>query len=191
MNECYIWSEYIIGLRELYIEVSKTFKYKGNKTFLNFRVPEEKLLSRKKRALESWANLNGLYCVCQKGKQGVSAEALCSSTQYLDCEMQKSITKTKCYIYSFRKKRSPAAHEKEMDRLFALMQPVGIHDVKKVSNQGWKKIKVHLIIYYKLILFLHMSIKHSQVSTLKEPCLYISGYRVFTCITILLIRLKI
>jgi hypothetical protein len=101
---------------------------------LNYRVPEEKLYSRKKLALESWANLNGLFCVCQKGKQGISAEALCSSTQYLDCEMQKSITKTKCNIYSARKKRSPVAHEKEMDRLFALMQPVENHDVRKVSN---------------------------------------------------------
>ncbi|XP_060602737.1 uncharacterized protein LOC132755831 [Ruditapes philippinarum] len=119
------------------LKTETVFYRRHHEEFANsWRVPGENLYSRKKRALESWANLNGLFCVCQKGKQEISSEALCSSTQYLDCEMQKSITKTKCNIYSVRKKRSPAAHEKEMDRLFALMQPVENHDVRKRQTNG-------------------------------------------------------
>ena len=99
-----------------------------------YRVPENRIYSRKKRNLKSWQNLNGLYCVCKQDKAGISGEALCSSTQYLDCPMKKSITQTKCHIHKYRKKRSLAAHEKEMDRLFALMEADNEHNVKKVGE---------------------------------------------------------
>ncbi|XP_053387633.1 von Willebrand factor D and EGF domain-containing protein-like isoform X3 [Mercenaria mercenaria] len=99
----------------------------------SWRVPDERTPnSRKKRNLESWANLNGMYCVCEEGKSGrATAEAFCSSTQYLDCTMKNSITKSKCHILNTRKRRSPGSHAKEMERLFTMMEPVKSHHVQK------------------------------------------------------------
>ncbi|XP_060602736.1 uncharacterized protein LOC132755829 [Ruditapes philippinarum] len=105
--------------------------------FVNsWRVQKEEVYSRKKRDLKSWASQNGIFCVCEEEKAERSAEALCSSMQYLECPMQDSITQTKCYIHSHRKRRSPASHEKEMDRLFALMQPVENHNIRKRNTNA-------------------------------------------------------
>ncbi|XP_060570056.1 uncharacterized protein LOC132728427 [Ruditapes philippinarum] len=77
------------------------------------------------RILQSWGDLNGMFCVCSNETKEKVAEATCYPTQYLNCTMSRSITGTKCNVQS-RRKRSADGYfkdEKELDRLLKLMAP--------------------------------------------------------------------
>jgi hypothetical protein len=73
------------------------------------------------RALSSWGDINGMFCICESHDE--VAEATCYPTQYLNCTMSRSITSAKCNVPSRRKRSADGSYkdEKELDRLLQLM----------------------------------------------------------------------
>ncbi|XP_060592666.1 von Willebrand factor D and EGF domain-containing protein-like [Ruditapes philippinarum] len=73
------------------------------------------------RALNSWRDQNGMFCVCTSQKN--VAKATCYPTQYLNCKMSRSITGTKCSVSSRRKRSAHGNSEDEIElnRLLRLM----------------------------------------------------------------------
>ncbi|XP_053395651.1 von Willebrand factor D and EGF domain-containing protein-like [Mercenaria mercenaria] len=114
--------------------------YKPTEFTRSWRLKKDENLftSLNDKKLKRWGNINAMYCVCEQAIQtNISvtskrvAKALCSPTQYLDCELTNpTLTSRMCNIIS-RKKRSTRnvkkvvhgryKHRRESDRLLKLI----------------------------------------------------------------------
>ncbi|XP_053377681.1 neurogenic locus notch homolog protein 1-like isoform X15 [Mercenaria mercenaria] len=97
----------------------------------SWRVEDKDNLFRTYRQLTAWVDDNMLYCICEGTTK--EAEAFCSPSQYLDCEVDpSSITNQQCLVTQNRKRRSVHFNDdKELERLLTLMSPVPKHIVIK------------------------------------------------------------
>ncbi|XP_053387517.1 von Willebrand factor D and EGF domain-containing protein-like isoform X3 [Mercenaria mercenaria] len=105
-----------------------------------WRVENNKNLFRTYRNLTAWSNDNKLYCICKSNIR--VAEAFCSPSQYLDCEIEEfAITKQQCTVTKTQKKRSvrlrqDSDYDNELKRLLSLMLPVRKHNIIKRRDEG-------------------------------------------------------
>jgi hypothetical protein len=90
---------------------------------LNSQGTKLNLFETDRKYLNSWGDINGMYCVCASDDK--RAEATCYPTQYLNCTISRSITSTKCNVQSRRKRSNDGSYkdDKELDRLLKLMTP--------------------------------------------------------------------
>ncbi|XP_060573106.1 neurogenic locus Notch protein-like [Ruditapes philippinarum] len=95
------------------------------------------------RTLDSWGDLNGLFCVCESNKP--VAEATCYPTQYLNCTLSRSITGTKCNVLNRRRRSADGNYkdDKELDRLLQLMTALDTPEIEtRVKRQDIQNIHI-------------------------------------------------